>query len=159
MQPWPAFTTLNGRRLRGIRYCFEIKEAKELLTCKGGNFWKALALWRKALDNASEASRHSLGWQEANNGEMDNTLFKTYLCYHDLREINPALGLIWNEKVPDDTLVIRAIEDSTQSWATVGYKGINQGTHPHELTLGSKASTSVVAHEVSYQLLDHPIQY
>lgn len=146
-EPWPAFSTRDGRRLRGFRYCFESEETKDLLTCKG-NFWKALIMWSKALGRPGEESGHSFAWQEANNGEKEVDKFKTYFCYNDLRKISSALGMVWNDKVPDDTLIIRAVEQSTQSRATVGYKGVNQGKHPHELVIGTKSSTAVIAHEV-----------
>lgn len=148
-EPWPAFSTRDGRRLRGFRYCFETEETKKALTCKG-NFWKALVVWSKALGRPGEESGHSFAWQEANNGEKELDKFQTYFCYNDSRKINSALGMVWNDKVPDDTLIIRAVEDSTQSRATVGYRGINKGKHPHELIIGTKSSTAVVAHEVDH---------
>jgi hypothetical protein len=55
----------------------------------------------------------------------------------------------WNDKVPEDTLIISGVVDSTQSRATVGYKGVNKGRRPHELVVGHKSSAAVIAHEVS----------
>ncbi|KAF3033986.1 hypothetical protein E8E12_005229 [Didymella heteroderae] len=135
--------------LLNFRYCFETAKTKDALTCNG-NFWKALAMWLKALSHPSEANGHSLAWQEANNGEMDTAKYKTHYCYNDLRDINEALGMVWNDQVPKDTLIIRAVVDATQSKATVGYKGVSKGKHPHELVIGTKASTSVIAHEIGH---------
>lgn len=152
-EPWPAFTARNGRRLRGFRYCFEDEATKEALTCTKdgiiGNLWKALAMWSGALGRPGEENGHSFGWQEASNGEMDPKKYETYLCYNDLTYIHPSLGKTWNSKVTDDTLVISAVADSTQSRATVGYRGINRGQHPHSLVIGLNAKPSTIAHEVS----------
>ena len=139
-EPWPLYTTRDDRKFRGVRYCFENKEAKAALSCK---WWAALGLWIRLLGRPGETSGHSLAWQEAGNGEMDPKLRETYYCYSGITSF-------WDKRVADDTLVIRVITDSGQSGATVGYKGVNGGEHPHSLTLGAKASVPVIAHEVRY---------
>lgn len=144
VEPWPAFTNRDGRRLRGVRYCFETKETKDDLRCQ---FWKALGLWMSALGGPKEENGHSLTWNEANNGAADMKSYETFYCYKDMQHI--GLGLVWNSKVADDTLVIRVMPESSQSSATVGYKGINEGRHPHALNIGGQASVAVIAHEVS----------
>ena len=80
-EPWPLYTTRDGRKFRGVRYCFENKQAKAALSCK---WWEALGIWIRLLGRPGEASGHSLAWQEANNGETDPKLRETYYCYSDI---------------------------------------------------------------------------
>lgn len=144
---WSSFTGRNGQRYRGFRYCFEDAQTKEALTCNGGQFYGAQAMWTLALGRPGEASGHSFVWQEANNGETDRAKYETYFCYNEV--VLEGLPRAWNDRVPDDTLIISDVADSTQSRATVGYRGVNKGRRPHELIIGLKAPAVVIAHEVS----------
>lgn len=150
-EPWPVLQS-RGRQLRVVRYCFETEEARNLLNCK---IQDALSLWSRGLGYPGNG--HSLAWLEVNGGKTADPPFKYHLCYHDMGYL--GLGLKWNDKVKDDTLVIRHVGDTSESLATVGYKGINKGEHPHSLALGTHASIPVVAHEVRHTIksLVYPI--
>jgi hypothetical protein len=149
-QPWPAYKTARGGLLRGPRYCFESKETRAALTC-GGNFWNALNLWRLALGFPGEEKGHALAWQETMSGPnpLDYKTLQPEYCYINWNNY-PGMPQTWNSKVPDDTLVISLVKNSGLSSATTGYKGINQGRNPHHMSIGDRASTQVIAHEVWY---------
>ena len=147
-QPWPAYKTARGGLLRGPRYCFESKETRAALTC-GGKFWDALNLWRLAVGFPSEEKGHSLAWHETTSGPdpLDWKTLQPDYCYIDWSGYS-GMPKTWNSKVPDDTLVISLVKNSGLSSATIGYKGINQGRNPHHMSIGDRASTNVIAHEV-----------
>lgn len=145
-EPWPIITSNKGRQLRLIKYCFETAEARNLLKCKVQD---ALSLWSKGL--GPPGNGHSLAWQEVNNNSKDPKTFSHLLCYHDQNWL--GLGLLWNDKVKDDTLVVRYAGDTRESTATVGYKGnANKGKHPHSLILGGDTSVAIAAHELGHVL-------
>jgi hypothetical protein len=142
-EPWPIVTHPDdGRRLRTVRYCFADQKARDLLWCR---VMRAFSLWAKGLGApASAATGHSVGWEEAHDGNPDRRLRQRQFCYRDLSFI--GLDRVWNDAVKEDTLVIYAVTDSSVSSATVGYNSFDGAKHT--MTLGSHASIPVIAHEV-----------
>ncbi|KAF9691533.1 hypothetical protein EKO04_010351 [Ascochyta lentis] len=145
-QPWPLIT-VGDRRLRVVKYCYATKIYRDYLHCQF--VMPAFTVWSNKLGYpASAQTGHSLGWEEAKDGNEGAKKRKRQYCYNNYKH-GDDVGT-WNPLVDADTLVIALDPTITGGRAKVGYNALSNEPGRHQLVLGVDTDVEAIAHELGH---------